>query len=393
MSFDAAQSARTTRPSQLRPASLWSQYRLELPPPATISRRGVAPPTSPSPSPFPRYGHALPVNANASGELFLFGGLARETVKNDVYSISVPDLTATLLHTRGDIPSPRVGHASALVAKVLIIWGGDTRTRQSRPGGKQDNDLYMLNLISREWTCVAVYGPAPVGRYGHAMTVVGSKIYMFGGQVDGVFFNDLWSFDLHSLRKKPTWRLVEPVERYLRPPKRTSHTWITYENRIILFGGADCDRHYSDTWEFDTTAKTWSELNCTGIIPSPREGHSAAIVGHIMYIFGGRGSDGRDLGDLFAFDISDRRWHSLENIGFAPSPRSGHAMASLDTHVLVLGGLCEEQDRHGQDPEDLAVFHEFDTALTYAQFPDVRAYDRFSVASSAYAETLPPYEP
>ena len=43
-------------------------------------------------------------------------------------------------------------------------------------------------------------------------------------------------------------------------------------------------------------------------------------------------------------------------------------MASLDTHVLVLGVLCEEQDRHGQDPEDLAVFHEFDTALTYGAF-------------------------
>ncbi|KAI8980785.1 hypothetical protein BD414DRAFT_420720 [Trametes punicea] len=355
-------------PPQQRPAYPWSQRRLQLSPPVTIPKPGVAPPTSPSPSPFPRYGHALPVNATSSGELFLFGGLVRETVRNDLYLISVRDLSATLLQTTGEIPSPRVGHASALVGSVLIVWGGDTKTSgKSKPGDKQDDGLYLLNLVTREWTRVAVYGPSPVGRYGHAVAMVGSKFYVFGGQVDGEFLNDLWSFDLNSLKTKATWELVEPAEGSPRPPKRTSHICVTYGEKIILFGGTDCQYHYNDTWAFNTTTNTWTELNCIGFIPSPREGHSAAMVDDVIYVFGGRGVDGKDLGDLGAFKISNQRWYMFQKMGPAPSPRSGHAMASMGSRVFVLGGLGGES-LNTQKPEDPTIIHVLDTK--HIKYPD-----------------------
>ncbi|KAL1712368.1 hypothetical protein EV715DRAFT_278035 [Schizophyllum commune] len=303
---------------QQRPAYPWSVRRLQLPPPIVLNKPGIVPPTSPSPSPFPRYGHVVPtVSTSPAGDMYIFGGLVRDAARNDLYIVSSKDISATLVQTGGEVPSPRVGHAAALVSNVMIVWGGDTRQDASQP---QDDGLYLLNLVSREWSHVSTHGQGPVGRYGHAATMVGSRFFVFGGQVDTQFMND-------------------------------------------FFGGTDGQYHYNDTWSYDTTTRQWSELTCIGFIPSPREGHSAAVVDDVIYVFGGRGVDGKDLGDLAAFKISNQRWYMFQNMGPAPSSRSGHAMASVGTRVFVLGG--ESMTTKSEDPN---MLHVLDTK--HIKYPD-----------------------
>jgi hypothetical protein len=130
---------------QQLPVHPWSEHRLNLLPPAFLSKN--VPYSGPSPSPFPRYGHALSAAAAAAGELFLFGGRVHNSLFNDLYAISTRDLSATLLQTRGEIPSPRVGHATVLISSVLLIWGGSAVVvGESYLKGSHDDSLYLLNL-------------------------------------------------------------------------------------------------------------------------------------------------------------------------------------------------------------------------------------------------------
>lgn len=143
----ASQSVYLSVPSPSRQIYPWSTRRLILEPPIVIPKPGVVLPTALSPSPFPRYGHAVPATCTAAGEFLLFGGLVHAIATNDLYLFSTRDMSIKLLQTGGEIPSPRFGHASALVNNLLIVMGGNTKTdSKSKLTDKLDDGLYVLNL-------------------------------------------------------------------------------------------------------------------------------------------------------------------------------------------------------------------------------------------------------
>lgn len=124
------------------------------------------------------------------------------------------------------------------------------------------------------------------------------------------------------------------------------------------FGGTNGFQWFNDVWCYDPSLNTWSQLDCIGYIPVPREGHAAALVDDVMYIFGGRTEEGADLGDLAAFRISSRRWYTFQNMGPSPSPRSGHSMTTVGKTVVVVGG---EPSQAAPPVNDLSMIYMLDT--------------------------------
>lgn len=73
----------------------------------------------------------------------MFGGLINSSAQNDLYSFSSQDPSFSLVRTTGDVPSERVGHASALISAITIVWGGGTHVEER--GESLDDGLYLLN--------------------------------------------------------------------------------------------------------------------------------------------------------------------------------------------------------------------------------------------------------
>ena len=43
-----------------------------------------------------------------------------------------------------------------------------------------------------------INGPGPSARRGHTLTLVGSKLFVFGGRAGSEYVNDIWALDLNS---------------------------------------------------------------------------------------------------------------------------------------------------------------------------------------------------
>ncbi|KAF5656533.1 cell polarity protein [Fusarium heterosporum] len=324
----------------------WSQRRLTY--------------TSTHPSPFPRYGAAVNSVSSKEGDVYLMGGLINgSTVKGDLWMIEAGgNMACYPLATTAEGPGPRVGHSSLLVGNAFIVYGGDTKIEES---DSLDETLYLLNTSTRQWSRALPAGPRPSGRYGHSLNILGSKIYVFGGQVEGLFMNDLSAFDLNQLQMPNNrWEiLVQGDTSPKMPAPRTNHTMITYNDKMYLFGGTNGFQWFNDVWCYDPAINKWSQFDCIGYIPAPREGHAAALVDDVMYVFGGRTEEGTDLGDLAAFRISSRRWYTFQNMGPSPSPRSGHSMTQVGKSIVVLGG---EPSSATTSVSDLGLLYVLDTS-------------------------------
>ena len=93
------------------------------------------------------------------------------------------------------------------------------------------------------------------------------------------------------------------------PPPRESHSVTVIGSKLYVFGGFDGSRVLNDLYIYDTHAGLWSQLVHTGISPAARAGHSAIALGmpaHIL-VFGGANSS-RRFADVQLFDTQDGHW-------------------------------------------------------------------------------------
>ncbi|KAL1924126.1 uncharacterized protein VTP21DRAFT_7161 [Calcarisporiella thermophila] len=300
----------------------------------------------------PRSFHASCAVSQGSNEVFIFGGYVKNELKKDLFVYDALSNFTQPISTSGDVPSPRAQHTAVTIGNYLVIFGGETKKNQS---GLDDN-IYLMNKGTREWTRITCHGSVPVGRFGHSATSIGPAMFVFGGISDGYYLNDLVSFDLRTLNSPfPKWDFH--VASNAGPSGRMGHVACAFQDKLYIFGGTDGKVTFNDLWCYDFSQSTWHQIAAIGYIPSPRSGACAAMVGDVMYVFGGRNQEGKELADLCAFKFRNRRWYRFTNMGPAPTSRVGHSIALLNEKILILGGEFASQPK----TDDQQIIYILDT--------------------------------
>ncbi|KAG6599226.1 Acyl-CoA-binding domain-containing protein 4, partial [Cucurbita argyrosperma subsp. sororia] len=224
----------------------------------------------------------------------------------------------------------------------------ETKTISTENGSlpeTQDKDVLVEGLgsvvVYDQWISPPVSGLRPKARYEHGAAIIQDKMYIFGGNHNGRYLNDLHVLDLRSWAwTKPEAKTQSPES----PPEKLTpcagHSLISWENKLLSIAG-----HTKDPSEaiqvrvFDVQTSTWSTLKTYGKPPVSRGGQSVTLVGTSLVIFGGQDAKRTLLNDLHILDLETLTWDEIDAVGAPPSPRSDHAAAvHAERYLLIFGG-------------------------------------------------------
>ncbi|KAJ3432199.1 hypothetical protein M0812_21130 [Anaeramoeba flamelloides] len=232
-----------------------------------------------------------------------------------------------ITHLSKVIPPKRAAHSACISGNKMYIFGGYLYNNYF-------NDTYSFDFLTKTWTKINAKGNVPSGRRWNSCSVDSSgRIWIFGGYQSVDRFNDLFCFE----PKKNKW--FGPVIPEKPPTPRYSHTSVIYDNKLWIFGGYNGQEQSNEIFYFDFETNTWTDpLEIYGIVPEERAGHTAAVVGNKMLVFGGYNRTLNYMSDIFEFDFERKIWNKPNIIGKKPQVRSLHTCVVYQNDLYVFGG-------------------------------------------------------
>ncbi|XP_043565857.1 host cell factor 2-like isoform X1 [Chiloscyllium plagiosum] len=239
-------------------ASRWEWKKLKPKPPKN------------GPQPCPRLGHTLCLVGN---KCYLFGGLANDSEDpknniprylNDLYTVELRSGSGVvgwdIPVTHGTPPPPRESH-TAVVYKdskkpKMIIYGGMSGCRLG--------DLWILDVESLVWTKPATKGSTPLPRSLHSATVIGNKMFVFGGWVPLVMDDVKVATHEKEWKCTNTLAYLHLADGYIWTPvvsdtlednvprARAGHCAVAIHTRLYIWSGRD---GYRKAWNNQVCCK------------------------------------------------------------------------------------------------------------------------------------------
>ncbi|KAI6189582.1 hypothetical protein M3Y97_00024000 [Aphelenchoides bicaudatus] len=259
--------------------------------------------------PYMRYGHTVVAYNN---KCFLWGGRSdSQGASQRLYEFDPESNTWSSIEVEGFIPPARDGHSAVVYGSLMIVFGGFEEENQ-----RFSQETYAFDFSTHKWTELKCSGTLPQHRDFHAATMLGDKMYVFGGRSDerGQFHSSIDYYDnaMHVLDLKTlAWSTPKVTN---SPLGRRSNTLWSFTGKVYMFGGFESqnNKHFADLHCFNPQDNSWVQLKPAGsTCPVPRRRQCSVMVGTKLFLFGGtkphetKRNSLVDLGDLHILDYEN----------------------------------------------------------------------------------------
>ena len=274
-----------------------------------------------NPSPSARSNHVM-VYCNATNEIILFGGQQG----TGTWSFDCESQTWSQIETSID---PGVHHSLGMaydpMENAVILFGGFD------DDGHETDDTWRFNLETREWSELSP-ATSPLARYGHVMVYdesIKQVIMSCGNTAYQGHQDDTWAFNASA----NTWTELSPSGN-LDKLKWPSMTYDTVNQKAILFGGQIGDNPVAGTWIFDGTLNSWQK-QYPDTSPSPRINTGLAFdsSNNVTVLFAGADFEFNTNAETWTYSYENNNWTDMSEGTVSPLPTT----PSLPIEWIAIG--------------------------------------------------------
>ncbi|HMP76120.1 MAG TPA: redoxin domain-containing protein [Kiritimatiellia bacterium] len=255
-----------------------------------------------------RYGHAAALVADS---IYVFGGYGASRMAADIERIA-PDRTR--VESAGRMPTPRYWVSAASDGEHVYLLGG---VGTDEAGGRAAGGiLERWTPASGEWKTLA---PLAEPRSMIGLVWFDGRLYAIGGALeDGIRTGRLDIYDPAT----DTWTRGADM------PTPREVDIAVYAGRLYAAGGYNGEKSLTAFEAYDPAADQWEKLPD---LPFALSAHKVAVADHVLYTFGHYHQTDR----VTAYDFASKRWAQLD---LAYQPARHTAVVFDDREVLVIGG-------------------------------------------------------
>jgi len=272
-------------------------------------------------------------------EIVLYGGNRGNGIRSSLDSVwkySISD-SQWIEFSSETTPVSRFSHHMAYLPlnRSIFLFGGSKTSDYDRLG-----DTWLYNLDNNTWEEVSPT-VSPSGRSDSALCYdsLRNRVLLFGGyNYDHSKLNDLWVYYPNN----NSW--IEMASSS-SPPSDYGHS-LFYRNNggeVYTFGRSSTQT-INDLWEYDISVNSWAKLTVTSPKPSYRYWHNMRYsnISDVCLLFGGS-SLNVDMDDSWIFNFTTNSWTEIQ-LNNNPPNRVVFSMChdSLRDQIYMYGGLGDD---------------------------------------------------